>query len=159
MGEEMKPESYEAAVLRMGRVGGFAPGGYVSRCFVCERLFDGDKRATHCLPCAVAALAPSSQSPSVGEGALRAFAIYEVEEDADHLYLSCNGISATVPKVGQPAAVLRQIEAVQAEALSASPSVGRGEEDSSLRASPSAPGSGGNQETREGEPSNAGGRS
>lgn len=32
---------------------GYAPGTYQSRCLKCAKLFDGDKRATTCLECAV----------------------------------------------------------------------------------------------------------
>lgn len=31
---------------------GYAPGDYTCRCIVCERRFDGDKRAYNCLECA-----------------------------------------------------------------------------------------------------------
>lgn len=32
---------------------GHAPGGYMRRCCSCDHSFDGDKRATQCLDCAV----------------------------------------------------------------------------------------------------------
>lgn len=34
------------------RVGGWAPGNYIGKCFDCKRGFMGDKRAAQCLPCA-----------------------------------------------------------------------------------------------------------
>ena len=37
-----------------GRIGGYAPGGYLCRCMSCNQTFIGDKRAVSCLPCAVA---------------------------------------------------------------------------------------------------------
>jgi len=36
---------------------GYAPGGYMGRCFRCDGHFiNMDKRATHCLPCAIDAI-------------------------------------------------------------------------------------------------------
>lgn len=49
---ELKPEDYASAVVRMRRLGGFAPGDYVSICNICDIHFHGDKRAVYCLPCA-----------------------------------------------------------------------------------------------------------
>jgi len=49
----MKAEDYAE---RIGRVGGYAPGNYFGKCSICEREFAGDKRAIHCLPCAIAQL-------------------------------------------------------------------------------------------------------
>lgn len=56
MGEELRPESAEATLQRLGRVGGWAPGGYHNHCISCQVEFIGDKRAISCLPCAVGAL-------------------------------------------------------------------------------------------------------
>jgi hypothetical protein len=56
MGEELKLETAEAAVKRIGRVGSFAPGSYMCKCVGCGVTFEGDKRALHCLPCAVEGL-------------------------------------------------------------------------------------------------------
>jgi hypothetical protein len=40
----------------LGRVGGWAPGNYMGKCGKCGREFEGDKRASQCLPCAVSTL-------------------------------------------------------------------------------------------------------
>jgi hypothetical protein len=53
---QLQPETYDEAVKRLGRVGLFAPGDYVSSCTICGIHFHGDKRALCCLPCAVSAL-------------------------------------------------------------------------------------------------------
>lgn len=37
----------------VGRIGYYAHGSYISRCIRCKRMFEGDKRAVNCLPCAV----------------------------------------------------------------------------------------------------------
>lgn len=38
------------------RIAGYAPGSYMGRCIVCDgRFLDMDKRAYHCLPCAIEA--------------------------------------------------------------------------------------------------------
>jgi hypothetical protein len=34
-------------------LGAYAPGGYHCRCVRCEVVFEGDKRAMNCLPCAL----------------------------------------------------------------------------------------------------------
>lgn len=34
---------------------GWAPGGYICRCFRCECTFTGDKRAVNCADCAYSA--------------------------------------------------------------------------------------------------------
>jgi hypothetical protein len=59
----LAPEHYDQAVERLGRVGGFAPGSYISHCVACDRQFLGDKRAINCLPCAVAALVARTDPP------------------------------------------------------------------------------------------------
>lgn len=40
-------------VSRAFRLGGFATGDYMNRCYACGDEFTGDKRALTCLPCAV----------------------------------------------------------------------------------------------------------
>jgi hypothetical protein len=32
---------------------GYAPGNYFCKCHICDEQFEGDKRAFHCLPCAL----------------------------------------------------------------------------------------------------------
>ena len=32
---------------------GFAPGGYQCKCIYCDQIFQGDKRASSCLPCTI----------------------------------------------------------------------------------------------------------
>ena len=42
---------------------GYAPGGYMGKCVRCEgRFLDMDKRASHCLPCAIDAIKESEQA-------------------------------------------------------------------------------------------------
>jgi len=54
-------EKDAAALLQsLGRVGGWAPGYYTGRCFECKETFTGDKRASFCLPCAIANLTKSA---------------------------------------------------------------------------------------------------
>lgn len=45
----------ELDALEAWPLGGYAPGGYMNKCFDCGESFDGDKRAIQCLPCAVKA--------------------------------------------------------------------------------------------------------
>ncbi len=52
--KDMRTLSQMAAEL--GRVRGWAPGSYTSKCGGCGREFEGDKRAYECLPCAVKGL-------------------------------------------------------------------------------------------------------
>lgn len=40
---------------------GYAPGGYMCKCCICEAPFDGDKRAFSCLECAVRAAKAASR--------------------------------------------------------------------------------------------------
>lgn len=56
MGEPIKWETMREQTARLGRVGMWAPGSYISKCSACERQFEGDKRAMNCLPCAVSRL-------------------------------------------------------------------------------------------------------
>jgi len=35
---------------------GYAPGGYMCKCAICEAQFEGDKRAVMCLDCAASAV-------------------------------------------------------------------------------------------------------
>jgi hypothetical protein len=56
MSEKLHPEHNDEMVKRLGRVGAFAPGSYISRCVACQVMFEGDKRALNCLPCAVSAI-------------------------------------------------------------------------------------------------------
>lgn len=51
----------EQQVREISPIGGFAPGDYLPRCNVCNRQFSGDKRAFHCLPCALKAAPPSRE--------------------------------------------------------------------------------------------------
>lgn len=45
---------------------GYAPGGYMGKCVRCEgRFVDMDKRASHCLPCAIDAIKDSEQAGRV----------------------------------------------------------------------------------------------
>jgi hypothetical protein len=41
---------------RIGVVGTWAPGSYIGKCRECNGEFVGDKRALHCLPCAIVGL-------------------------------------------------------------------------------------------------------
>lgn len=66
----LTPETYDQAVLRIGRIGAFAPGDYISKCLRCSIQFNGDKRALNCLPCAVE-LAAARSSPAVQTVAMR----------------------------------------------------------------------------------------
>jgi hypothetical protein len=52
----MMAENYAEQFKRIDRVCGYAPGNYFGKCSICEREFTGDKRAIHCLPCAIAQL-------------------------------------------------------------------------------------------------------
>ncbi len=52
----------------MWPVGGFAPGGYICKCHVCEREFIGEKRAHSCLPCAIEALKKRLSGASAQRG-------------------------------------------------------------------------------------------
>lgn len=77
-GERLESQTYEQAVLKIGRLGSFAPGDYLSLCRTCGVHFDGDKRAISCLPCEVerlkklsATTPATAQSPCPGEEALR----------------------------------------------------------------------------------------
>ncbi len=54
--EKLHPEHNDDMVKRLGRVGAFAPGSYISQCAACQVMFEGDKRALNCLPCAVSAI-------------------------------------------------------------------------------------------------------
>lgn len=64
----LHPEHNDDMVKRLGRVGTFAPGNYISKCMVCQVQFVGDKRALNCLPCAVSALRirPPAECPTCG---------------------------------------------------------------------------------------------
>lgn len=64
----------------LGRVGGWAPGSYMGRCLTCERLFEGDKRATSCLPCGVANLQRIVAKATDGPGLHRVFAGFITEQ-------------------------------------------------------------------------------
>ena len=53
---EMRPEWKDARNHREPRwpLLGYAPGKYIGRCIKCDgRFLDMDKRAYHCLPCAI----------------------------------------------------------------------------------------------------------
>jgi hypothetical protein len=43
----------EEMVDKIGKIGWYAPGMYTCTCSLCDARFVGDKRAQHCLPCAV----------------------------------------------------------------------------------------------------------
>lgn len=51
-----KARGLNEMAAELGRVGGWAPGNYMSKCGNCNREFEGDKRASKCLPCAVSVL-------------------------------------------------------------------------------------------------------
>lgn len=47
-------------------VGGYAPGDYMGKCFVCKGDFiNMDKRAMYCFPCAVEALSRACEASEV----------------------------------------------------------------------------------------------
>ena len=41
-------------------IGGFSPGNYMGRCVDCKDIFQGDKRAVQCEPCAIKSTTPLS---------------------------------------------------------------------------------------------------
>lgn len=47
------PSGLPSLLQKIGRVGRWAPGRYWCKCIKCDRQFEGDKRAMHCLPCAI----------------------------------------------------------------------------------------------------------
>lgn len=63
-GDRVKLEENDDMVKRLGRVGSFAQGNYMCNCVGCGVRFSGDKRALHCLPCAVAGLQASRMAAS-----------------------------------------------------------------------------------------------
>lgn len=69
MAEALKFERLEDQAKRLGRVGAWAPGGYMNRCLKCGVCFEGDKRALNCLHCAVGAL--SAQATTLRDAMAR----------------------------------------------------------------------------------------
>ena len=61
---------------KIGRVGGWAPGNYMCTCVPCGSEFTGDKRAVHCLPCAIENLR--------GQAKEHDFVAYERAKDFRH---------------------------------------------------------------------------
>lgn len=55
--------SLQEMIKEARTIGGYADGDYVCRCLNCERHFDGDKRSSQCLPCAVTALKAGRGTP------------------------------------------------------------------------------------------------
>lgn len=68
MGDMMEMESIHEQATRLGRIGAWAPGGYVNKCS-CGRHFEGDKRAHQCLPCAVTAVVDYAERRGVSQAA------------------------------------------------------------------------------------------
>lgn len=56
MNERTQPLTASEMLKEVGRIGYYADGNYTCQCVNCERQFIGDKRAVHCLPCAVKSL-------------------------------------------------------------------------------------------------------
>lgn len=75
MGERIPFEHIEGQARRLGRVGCWAPGDYMSKCVACEALFEGDKRAVHCLPCAVGRLTALAERSLDVDGMARLIAM------------------------------------------------------------------------------------
>lgn len=55
----------EPTTRPLGRIGAFAPGDYVCKCSVCGGQFCGDKRAGHCLNCAIDDLLADRVTPGL----------------------------------------------------------------------------------------------
>lgn len=58
----------ETRVVKPWPLFGYAPGRYMCRCVECEELFEGDKRAFHCLDCAALFANRALQAPRGNEG-------------------------------------------------------------------------------------------
>ena len=52
-GRIMDHRSANEMVAKLGRVGNWAPGDYICKCPKCASYFEGDKRSTNCLSCAI----------------------------------------------------------------------------------------------------------
>lgn len=61
-------------------LGLYAPGKYICKCAICEKQFDGDKRAVQCLECAVRHLRISAEAAECK--------VVELEEERDEARIS-----------------------------------------------------------------------
>lgn len=103
MSDTAPPTEQETKVLNsnpttrpLGRVGAFAPGGYICKCIACGEVFGGDKRALNCLNCAIDAL-QAATPPSVDKAERALGEVIDqrdaAEEALSHAYYLVTGRS------------------------------------------------------------------
>ena len=73
---------------------GYAPGGYMAKCIICDETFDGDKRAFNCLPCA------ASQAKRLLTRAPSDAALVEALEDVTAHLAAAISLLSRSPKTG-----------------------------------------------------------
>jgi hypothetical protein len=100
-----------------GPLVGYAPGTYFCECNICGEQFEGDKRAYHCLPCAV-------DVANQGLAKLKALEI-EVQAAKDFGGGFFSGVVAERTRQFYRDAVARRESAALLAALSSTPTPGK----------------------------------
>lgn len=79
MSDKPFPINFDPFTRPLGRIGAFAPGGYICNCTKCGAHFMGDKRAVECLSCVFDSLV-AAQSAWQAERAEMVAALTEIAD-------------------------------------------------------------------------------